>query len=346
MADRTRVGLVGCGFFARNHLNSWRDLVAEGAVLAAVCDVDPAKAKAAAEEFGAARWYSDVSQMLDAEKLDLVDIVTRMDTHRAIVGETLKRRIPTVVQKPFAPEIGECVEMARMAREAGTFLAVHENFRFQKPMLRVAELLASGIIGEPSWARISFRTGFDVYKTQPYFLTEERLAILDIGIHMLDLARALLGEVETVACATQRRNPLVRAEDTATMLMRHKSGAVSVVECTYESRALPDPFPQTLVEIEGTSGAIVLKRDFVFEITENGVPRTETLQQPILHWTSAPWHVAQEAVLTTCRHMLEAVRAGHAADTSAFDNLKTFALVEAAYEAAANRSVVSPRMGA
>ena len=135
MAEPMRIGLIGCGFFAQNHLNAWRDLAGEGAVLAAVCDIDPAKAKAAAAEFGAPRWYSNVVEMLDAEKLDLVDIVTRMDTHRAIVTETLARKIPTVVQKPFAPEIEECMAMAEMASKAGTFLAVHENFRFQKPML-------------------------------------------------------------------------------------------------------------------------------------------------------------------------------------------------------------------
>ena len=127
------------------------------------------------------------------------------------------------------------------------------------------------------------------------------------------------------------------------MMLEHDSGAVSIVECTYESRRLPDAFPQTLVELEGPSGAIVLKRDFEIEITSGGNMRTETLTQPVLPWTSAPWHVAQEAVLTTCRHMLQAVRAGREAATSAVDNLKTFALAEAAYEAAAKRSVVTPR---
>lgn len=42
----TAVGLIGCGFFARNHLHAWRDLAAQGAALAAVCDIDPARAKA------------------------------------------------------------------------------------------------------------------------------------------------------------------------------------------------------------------------------------------------------------------------------------------------------------
>ena len=120
-------------------------------------------------------------------------------------------------------------------------------------------ILDSGAIGEPSWARISFRTGYDIYKGQPYFYDEERFVILDLGVHVVDVARFLLGEVERVSCETQRRNPKVKAEDTATMLLRHTSGAVSIVEATYETKKLPDSFPETMLEIEGPRGAIVTK---------------------------------------------------------------------------------------
>lgn len=339
----TAVGLIGCGFFARNHLHAWRDLAEQGARLTAVCDIDPARAKAAAEEFGAARWYGDAAEMLARETLDLVDIATRMDTHRALVGLAIRHRVPTIVQKPFAPDWENCVAMVDAAAEAGVFLAVHENFRFQAPMLRVREALASGAIGTPSWARIAFRTGFDVYRTQPYFLSEERLAILDVGIHVLDLARVFLGEVERVSCETQRRNPRVRAEDTATMMLRHVSGAVSIVECTYESRKTPDVFPETLLEIEGDRGAIVVKSGLVMEVTSGGRLTTSDIGAPLLPWTSKPWHVAQESVRATCAHMLASVRAGRDAETSGVDNLKTFALVEAAYEAAASGRAVAPR---
>jgi len=51
MTERVRVGVIGCGFFARNHLHAWQDLAPAGADLVAVCDIDPAKAKAAAEAF-------------------------------------------------------------------------------------------------------------------------------------------------------------------------------------------------------------------------------------------------------------------------------------------------------
>ena len=63
-----RGALIGCGFFAQNHLNAWRDMKAEGVELVAVCDIDPAKAKAAAEAFGIARHYTDPRALFASER--------------------------------------------------------------------------------------------------------------------------------------------------------------------------------------------------------------------------------------------------------------------------------------
>ena len=234
--------------------------------------------------------------------------------------------------------------MTKAAKTAGVFLAVHENFRFQTPLRRVADVLRSGEIGTPSWARISFRTGYDLYKTQPYFYDEERFIILDLGVHTLDIARVFMGEVAHLSCETQRRNPKVRAEDTATVMLKHVSGAVSVVDFSYESRKLPDPFPETSLEIEGQNGAVVVEAGLKMRVTVNGATREEDIGAPLLHWTSKPWHVAQESVLITCRSLLDAFRAGKPAPTSAADNLKTYALAEAAYESASTGRTVKPRV--
>jgi D-apiose dehydrogenase len=342
-ASGTRVGLIGCGFYAQNHLHAWRDLASEGAELAAVCDRDEGKASAAGRKFGAP-WFTDARAMLDKVPLDLVDIATRMDTHRELAALTSERRIPTVVQKPFAPSWEDCVAIVETAKAHGAWLAVHENFRFATAMTRVKQVLESGTIGDPSWARLSFRTGFDVYKGQPYFYDEERLVILDVGIHVLDLARVFMGEVERVHCETQRRNPKVRAEDTATIMMRHKSGAVSVVESTYEAKRGADPFPETLLEIEGPLGSVIVSKGETMTVTTQGLSFEESIGSPLLSWTTRPWHVSQEAVRNTNSHMLKALRAGKPADTSGEDNLKTYALVEAAYESAASHASARPRV--
>ena len=344
MKERVRVGVIGCGFFARNHLHSWKDLASAGADLVAVCDTDPAKAKKAAEAFAVAAWYTDAEAMFRGEDLGLVDIITRMDTHRPLAELAFRHGVAAVVQKPFAPTWTDCVAIVEAAENAGVFLAVHENFRFQKPIRTVKEVVDAGAIGTPSWARIAFRTGYDVYGGQPYFYDEERFVILDLGVHVVDVARFLLGEVAHVSCETQRRNPKVRAEDTATMLIRHVSGAVSVVECTYEAKRLPDPFPETLIEIEGPKGAVALKPGYRMEVTADGAMQARAIDIPKLAWAAPPWHMVEASVYRTCAHMLDCVRTGRESETSGRDNLRTYAACEAAYEAASSGRAVRPAL--
>ena len=337
-----KVGVIGCGFYAQNHLHAWKDLEGRQADLVAVCDLDPAKAMKAGETFGAA-WFTDVDEMLGARKFDLLDIATQMRSHRDLAAKAAERKIASIVQKPLAQNLDECVAIVDFAEKNGAWLAVHENFRFSTVMRRVKAELDSGSIGTPNWARISFRTGYDIYSGQPYLREENRLAILDTGIHLLDLARFFLGEVERVSCETQRRNPLVKGDDTATILLRHKSGAVSVVETTYEARRVPDAFPATLLEIEGPEGSIMLSHDDTMTATNGGRAESQNIGSPLLPWTSRPWHGSQEAVLNTNAHMLDALRSNCPAETSGADNLRTFALVEAAYQAADTNSSVQPR---
>jgi predicted dehydrogenase len=345
MPEKIGVAVVGCGFFAQNHLNAWRDLAKEGVELVAVCDIDAEKAKAAAKNFNVPRWYTDLDTLLAKEKrngsLGLIDIVTRVETHREQVLKTVAKGIPTVVQKPFGFNLDDCRAMTLAAKKAGVFLAVHENFRFQAPLRRITELLCQDVIGTPSWGRVSFRTDYDIYKGQPYLLNETRFVINDLGVHVCDLARAFLGEVEHVTCETQRRNPKAKGEDTATMTMKHVNGAVSMVECTYGAHRVPDIFPQTLIELEGPKGSIILYKNFDLEIAVNGKITEEHADAEVLPWAARPWHIIQESVLATNAHILKSLRTGKPADVSAEDNFKTFACCEAAYKSAETGKAVA-----
>lgn len=340
---RTDIVMVGCGFYALNHLHAWKHLHSKGANLVAVCDLDPVKAQAAGKRFDVP-WFADTDKMLDSIPVDMVDIATRMDSHRVLAAKAADRKLAAIVQKPFAPKWDDCVAIVEYARAKGTWLAVHENFRFSSAMRRVKAVISSGAIGEPNWSRISFRTGFDVYRGQPYLATEERLLILDVGVHVLDVARFLMGEVKHMSCETQSRNPKIKAEDTASMLLRHVSGAVSFVDATYEAHRIPDPFPETLLEIEGPEGSILVTRGERMVVTTQGINFEERIGGPLLPWTSRPWHASQESVLHTNAHMLASFRAGVEAETSGLDSLKTFALVEAAYESAATGKTVLPKV--
>jgi predicted dehydrogenase len=341
MSSRYRAGLIGCGFYSRNHLHAWRDL-SEDVELVAVCDHDERKARAAADAFGVSQWYGDAAQMLEAEALDFVDIVTTMPSHKPLVLLAASHKVPVIVQKPFAPTWQDCRDMVEACRNASVPLMVHENFRFQSPILEVRRILEAGTIGELAWGRINWRTGYNIYAGQPYLAAEERFILLDIGVHVLDLARVLLGEVERVFCETQSFKPGIAGEDMATIMLKHINGAVSIVDCSYATKRDPDPFPEVLLEIEGRHGSLILSPGLELRVTSDGETTVRSLRTPLLHWTSEPWHVSQESVLNTQRHWVECLRAGREPEISGRDNLKTYALVEAAYESAKSHWAVRP----
>ena len=188
--------LIGAGFFSRNHLHAWADV--DGAEITAICDRDPARAKAAAREFGIAAWHTDAA-VLTAADFDFVDICTTMETHEALVSLAVDAGVPVIVQKPFAPDIATCLRIEAQARENGVRVMLHENFRFQKIFRRLRAILDSGEIGAVTFGRLSWRNDIDVYTNQPYLLKTERFMIMDVGIHMLDVARFLLGDAHTVS---------------------------------------------------------------------------------------------------------------------------------------------------
>lgn len=333
-----RVALIGCGFFADNHLNAWAEMA--GVDLVAVCDLDSTKVAKAAEKFSVPSQFTDAEAMLVAVKPDFVDIATTMGSHRALVELCARHGIPAIVQKPFAPTYADCLSMVKTCEEAKIPLMVHENFRFQQPMRRVKEVLDSGKIGTPTFARFSFRTGYDVKAGQPYLFEEERFVVLDLGIHVLDLARFFLGEVDSVYSRHQRIDARVKGEDMATIMLGHTSGATSIVDVTYESKRLPDSFPQTLVVIEASKGAVELGHNFAMNVSVDGQMTSTNVSTPLRSWTSEPWHSAQDSVFHTQAHWLQCFESGAIPETSGSDNLKTYALVEAAYSSAASGQAV------
>lgn len=328
--------LIGCGFFARNHLHAWQQL--PDVEIVALCDRDAERLTTTAAEFGIARTYNDAAELLRTEALDFVDIATTVGSHRALVEMASAARVPVVCQKPFAPTLADAQAMVSACRAAGVPLMVHENFRWQTPIQAVRRVLDNGRIGTPFWGRVSFRSAFDVFSGQPYLATDPRFIIQDLGIHIIDIARFLFGEVATLSARTTRVNPRIAGEDVATLLLHHAGGATSVVDCSYATALPQELFPQTLVEIDGVAGSLRLGADYTLTVHGRDGRTTQERCEPPLHaWAQRPWHNIQDSVLNIQAHWLDCLHHGCTPQTSGEDNLRTLALVEAAYDSAARR---------
>ena len=339
-----RGGLIGCGFFASHHLNAWRDLSgeADGARIVALCDRDEARLSAAADLFAISSTYADAAEMFLAESLDFVDIVTTAPSHRTLVELAASHGVAVICQKPMAPDIADGRAMVEACERAGVAMMVHENFRWQAPLLAVRAVLDSRVIGRPFWGRVSFRSGHDIISGQPYLAEGKRFIIEDLGVHVLDTARFLFGEVARLTASTATVNPVIAGEDVATMLLVHEDGVTSIVDCSYSSLRARELFPEVLIDIEGSDGSLQLDAGFALTVRSSAGIERRDVAPARLPWAQRPWQALQESVLNIERHFITPLRAGVPPATSGRDNLKTFALVEAAYGSAASGGTVDP----
>lgn len=330
--------VIGCGFFAQNQLHAWRDI--DGVQIVALCDLDTERLQASAAAFDIERTYADAAKMFAEGGFDFVDIATTVASHRPLVEMAAKAGVHIICQKPFAENMDDARAMVAAAQAAGKTLMVHENFRWQSPIQAALKAVKSGAIGDPFFCRVSFRSGYDVFSGQPYLAEGARFIIEDLGIHILDIARAFVGDVSQMAATTRRINPNIKGEDVATMMLTHEGGATSVVDCSYATKRMPETFPQSLLEIDGTDGTLRLDAGYLLTLQS----KTETqrdVSPALLPWAEKPWHNIQESVQTIQQHFVDCLAAGIAPETSGADNLKTLALVEAAYLSAAQGRTVN-----
>ena len=230
--------------------------------------------------------------------------------------------------------------MVEAAERAGRPLIVHENFRWQRPFRLLRAEIDAGAIGAPFFARISFRHAYDIYANQPYLAEAEDFGLMDMGLHLFDVARFLMGDVAKLACMTQRLNPIVRGEDAFTALLRHRSGAVTSVECSFYSRTEPDPFPETFVRVEGPEGTIELTHGGRLRIHRAGTVREIDGDPPVPAWGARPWHLVQDSVAAFEAHVVDVLRGAAEPQPSGRHNLDTLAMTLAAYRSAARDEIV------
>jgi len=331
-----KVGVIGCGFFAQNHLAAWQAIKEISSVI--VCDQQVKLAEAAKTQFGVRQVYDEAEEMLANEDLDFVDIVTTPSSHRLLVEMAARYGRHVICQKPLAPSIEDAKAMVDACKLAGVTLMVHENFRWQGIIQRAKQLIDSGRIGDPFLAQISFRTGYNVYSNQPYLAEDERLVLYDMGTHLFDLVRFFMGEVSSLYAQTHQVNPDIQGEDAATVLLCHAAGA-SVAAMNYVSAVEHDEFIQIPIRIEGSHGSLEIRRDYQLNVVSN--KQMTPYHVPPVHysWGSSLGGAIMESVVNIQKHWVECLNTGTEPHTSGADNLKTLELVFGSYESAA-KSIV------
>lgn len=332
-ASRLRFGIAGAGFWTPFQLNGWLEI--PGLQCVGITNRTRSRAESLAQSFSIPRVFDSPEEMIAAGELDFLDIITAVESHPHLVELAARHHLPVVCQKPMAASLAEAESMVQACVQAGVPLFINENWRWQAPIREVKRLLDAGLIGSPFRARISFITGFPVFDNQPFLRALPQFILADLGSHLLDVARFLVGEARTVFCHTQRVHPDIAGEDAATVLLRTAGGATVLMEMAYAGNFIEDDcFPQTRIFIESPHGSLELLPGYSIHITTKAGTEKLRVPPPRFSWADPRYEVVHSSIVPCQQNLADALRGAAPAETTGEDNLRTVRLVFAAYESA------------
>ena len=343
--QKLRFAVIGTGFWATYQLPAWFEL--DAIELVAVYNRTRVRADAFANQFNVPYVYDDIDELLNnhASELDFVDIITDVDTHQYFTSKAAEHKLDVICQKPMGPSLEAARQMVETCRQQGVRFYVHENFRWQTPIRQLKAVLDSGVIGEPFRATVSFCSAFPVFDNQPFLAQLEQFILTDIGSHVLDICRFLFGEATSLYCRTMRVNSAIRGEDVANVLMTMQGGLTCYAAMSYASIHEHEVFPQTLITVDGSAGAVVLGRDFEIRTTTRQpdgtrTTNTQTATPPVYRWADPAYALVHASIVDCNRNLLNDLWGLGGAETTGADNFETIRLVYAAYESAAKNEVI------
>lgn len=330
-----RVGLVGCGYISRIHLEAWRQIPEVDVV--ALCDSDATRLATRQSEFGIPAGFPDMAAMLADAEVDVLDICTRPDSHLALVAAGAQAGKHLLVQKPFAETTADAEAMCQAAEAAGVVLMVKENFRWYPWYQALHQAISDGRIGEVRRMQVrrevwgSPDPEWQVWQEQGYFQQMERALWFDVGVHMVDVQRFLLGEPVSVYAVMNRVSPLLKGEDTVHVVFRFPE-AFGTCDLSWAVRGKPSRNGIDQLRLDGTKGSLELEPDGTLLLRNNHGG-----------WRALPVETAQAELrshLGSQRNFVRSVLGEEPAATGGRHNLQTLSIALAAYEsAAAGRSV-------
>ena len=311
--EKLKVGVIGAGFFAEKHLEVLTAL--EDVEVGALCSRGHPRIRALAERFNIARTFSNLDQMFDEVKPDAVFVLVNVGRMVSVVSECLRRRVPTLIEKPPGLSAAEARALRDLAAAQNCMNMVGLNRRFYSVMQRAREAILE--VGPLVSVLVEAPERLWEYKTGAHPPEVVAGLLFANGIHSIDLLRYFGGDVELVHALASQWNE--EQKNSFGALMRFEGGAMGQYIANWMS---PGGWSVTLYGMDRRVLLKPLERGLLFDRsgaeTELPVDETDVKYKPGLY--------AQD------RYFLDCVREGRAPSYPAADladAAKTMELIEA-----------------
>ncbi len=278
MPRTLNVGLIGYKFMGRAHSNAWLkvdkffDLKARP-LMKIICGRDRAGVAAACVRWGWDKFVTDWREVVEDATIDIVDIATPNDTHAEIAIAAAKAGKAVLCEKPLALDVKQARQMVEAVKKAGVVHMVCHNYRRIPALALAKKMIEAGDLGAIYHYRARYAQDWIV---DPNFPLGWRLqgktagygALGDIGSHVIDLGRYLVGEFTEVCAQMEtfiKERPLVgepgkkgkvTVDDAVSFLGRLANGAVANIEATRFALGRKNGIR---LEINGSKGSLAFE---------------------------------------------------------------------------------------
>jgi predicted dehydrogenase len=228
-----RWGIIGCGAVTEVKSGPAFNKVPNSS-LVAVMRRDAAKAEDYARRHNVPQWYSDADQILNHPDINAVYVATPPSSHEDYVKRVIDSGKHVYVEKPMSLDYASAKRMADYAAEKNIKLCVAHYRRQQPVFLKIKELLASGLIGQPLTAELRFYkrslSSEDLARPGVAWRVDNNISggglFHDLAPHQLDLAYYFFGDVVSAEGVSYNQANLYAADDTVTGNIRFKNGVL------------------------------------------------------------------------------------------------------------------------
>lgn len=234
---------MGAGQIARQHLACLQGL--PGVEVAAVCDLSPGTAEAAAERHGIRSWFTDHRAMLREIRPDVVHVTTPPTSHFRLALDSLEAGAHVVVEKPATATLAELETLLRTAREKGRALIEDHNYVFNRAPREIVRRIDSGEFGAVTHVEVLicldiFGPGGFADPNVPHpVLSMPGGAIADFLPHLASLAHLFVGPHRQAHAVWTKRRPSVLPYDEFRAVVEGQRGTAAL---GFSACSQPDAF--------------------------------------------------------------------------------------------------------
>ncbi len=190
------IGVIGLGRLGKVYATDLAHLVPNARLLA-VADEQDDLAEKFAKENNVPKWYVSHKDLIADKEIDAVAVITPTHTHRDVVIEAAEHGKAIFCEKPISISLEESREMVQVIERTGAFFQMGFQRRFDRGYVEARKKIEAGEIGTPVVLKSTSRDPF----APPMEFCDPAASgglILDMGIHDFDVARMLMGEIESV----------------------------------------------------------------------------------------------------------------------------------------------------